>query len=165
MDTSNDIEVLINEIIPPDDYQHRNGFSNDHLINALNDKDKAKVEAQLIVMLQKKTDMLIVETLGDMKSENALPVLYELLNFAEDEMVKIIIATSIFKINQDQNIIEVGKISFKNLKKKYQLIPAFYYMVIFRDIEVSKLIEGYIKNPDELISFNAKQALSRYKIS
>ena len=39
-----DIHKMINEIIPPADYQHRNGFNNTHLIDNLNDNEKRRVE-------------------------------------------------------------------------------------------------------------------------
>jgi hypothetical protein len=67
-----DINKIISEIIPPDDYQHRNGFSNEHLIDKLSEDEKFKVETELINLLKKTPDMLIVDTLGYMKSERAL---------------------------------------------------------------------------------------------
>ena len=151
----------INKIIPPDDYQHRNGFSNDHLIDALNDDEKINLETELISMLQNKADMLIVETLGYMKSEKSLPVLHELMNSLKEGMIKIIIAVSIFEINRDQKMIETAKTSFKTIKDKFQLISAFHYLKRLQDPEISKLIQEYITNSDYLISYNAKQALER----
>jgi len=154
-----DINKIVSEIIPPDDYQHRNGFSNEHLIDKLSDEEKFKVETELINMLQKKPDMLIVQTLGYMKSEKSLPVLYELLESLNEEMAKIITATSIFEINQDQKMIEIAKASFKSIKDKFQLISAFHYLMRLQDSEISKLIQEYTTNSDYLISYNAKQVL------
>lgn len=156
-----DINKIVSEIIPPDDYQHRNGFSNEHLIDKLSDEEKFKVETELVNMLHKKTDMLIVETLGYMKSEKSLPVLYKLLDSLNDEMAKVITATSIFEINQDQKMIEVAKASFKTIKDKFQLIFAFHYLVRLQDSEISKLILAYTTNSDYLISYNAKQVLGK----
>lgn len=158
---SMDINKIISEIIPPDDYQHRNGFSNEHVIDKLSDDDKFQVEAELIDMLQKKSDMLIVETLGYMKSNKSLPVLYELLENLNNKMAKIITAFSIFEINQDQKMIGVAKSSLKNIKDKYQLIPAFHYLMRFQDPEISELIREYTTSSDYLISYNAKQALRK----
>lgn len=154
-----DINKIVSEIIPPDDYQHRNGFSNEQLIDKLNDEEIFKVEKELITMLQKKPDMLIVETLGYMKSEKAIPILYELMESLNNEMAKIIIATSIFEINQDQKMIEKAKASFKTIKDKFQLISAFHYLVRLQDSEILKLIQNLTTNSDYLISYNAKQAL------
>lgn len=154
-----DINKIVSEIIPPDDYQHRNGFSNEQIIGRLSDEEKFTVETELIKMLHKKSDMLIVETLGYMKSEKSLPVLYELLKSLNDKVAKIITATSIFKINQDQKMIEEAKTSFKAIKDKFQLIFVFNYMVRLQDLEISRLIEEYTTNPDYLVSYNAKQVL------
>lgn len=152
-----DINKIISEIIPLDDYQHRNGFSNVQLIYNLSNEEIFKVETELITMVQKKPDMLIVETLGYMKSEKSLPVLYELLENVNDEMEKIIISTSIFEINQDQKMLEKAKASFKTIKDKFQLISAFHYLIRLQDSEITKLIQEYTTNSDYLISYNAKQ--------
>lgn len=156
-----DINKIVSEIIPPEDYQHRNGFSNEHLIDKLSDVEKIKIETELINMLLKKSDMLVVETLAYMRSDKSLPVLYELLEILKEEMAKIITATSIFEINKDQEMIEIAKASFKTIKDKFQLITAFRYLVRFHDSEISKLIQEYTTNSDYLISYNAKQVLGK----
>ncbi len=156
-----DINKIVSEIIPPEDYQHRNGFSNEHLIDKLSDVEKIKIETELINMLLKKTDMLVVETLAYMRSDKSLPALYELLEILKEEMAKIITATSIFEINQDQKMIEIVKASFKTIKDKFQLITAFRYLVRLHDSEISKLIQEYTTNSDYLISYNAKQVLGK----
>jgi hypothetical protein len=66
------MEKLINEIIPPDDYQHRNGFSDEHLIDKLNVEERKVIENELIKRLEKATDMLVVETLGYIKIEQII---------------------------------------------------------------------------------------------
>lgn len=109
------ISKLLNDIIPPNDHQHRNGFTNKHIIDALIPKDKVQIEAELISMLQKKTDMLIVETLSYMKSDKSLSLFYELLENPGDEMARIIIAVSIFEINQDEKLFELAKSSFSGI--------------------------------------------------
>ena len=38
------IEHLLKELIPPSDYQHRNGFSNEHIILRLTENEKTEVE-------------------------------------------------------------------------------------------------------------------------
>lgn len=156
-----DINKIVSEIIPPDDYQHRNGFSNEHLIDKLSEEEKFKVETELINMLRKKPDMLIVETLSYMKSEKSLSVMYELLESLNNEMAKVITATSIFEINQDKTMIETAKASFKTIKDKFQLISAFHYLVRLQDSEISKLIQEYTRNSDYLISYNARQVLGK----
>jgi ribosome-binding ATPase YchF (GTP1/OBG family) len=103
-----DVQKLIAEIIPPSDYQHRNGFSNNHLIDRLSEYEKNQVEDALInKLLTNNEDTLIVETLAYMKSKKSLAILNELLEKpsnnlrkiekSSNEMSKIIIASSIFE--------------------------------------------------------------------
>jgi len=66
---------LIKELIPSSDYQHRNGFRNEHIVLSLTEKEKLEVEQNLIEMLEKKEDDLIGETLTIMKSTDSLPAL------------------------------------------------------------------------------------------
>jgi hypothetical protein len=160
-----DINKIISEIIPPDDYQYRNGFSNEHLIDKLSNDEKSEVETELITMLQQKPDMLIVETLGYMKSEKSLPVLYELLKKSSEGMAKLILASSTYRINKDKELVEIAIASFKEIEKikdayyVYRIIPTFYYLVKFQESKITKLIEEYSKHPEYLISYNAKQVL------
>lgn len=152
-------EKIINKIIPPDDYQHRNGFSNKALIDGLNNHEKVELEAVLIEKLKEKFDMLIVESLSYMKSQKALPILYEGLNNQQEKMAKIITAVSIFEINSDPEMIVVAKNIFKSILDKYELIIAFHYLIRFRDKEIISIIQEYSKNSDYLIAYNAKVAL------
>lgn len=156
------INKIVSEIIPQDDYEHRNGFSNEHLVDKLSGEVKSKVESELIDMLQEKPDMLVVETLAYMKSTKSLPILYQLLESMNDEeMSKIITAVSIFQIDRDKKMLEIAKASFKKIKGRFQLISAFHYLKRLQNPEVSKLIQPYVIDPDYLISYNAKQALGR----
>ncbi|TXK71252.1 HEAT repeat domain-containing protein [Mesonia sp. HuA40] len=84
------IEQLIKELIPPNDYQHRNGFSNEHIVLSLTEKEKLEVESTLIEMLEDKEDDLIGETLTIMKSTDSLPTLQKRLNLTNSSTMKII---------------------------------------------------------------------------
>lgn len=159
-------EKLINKIIPPSDYQHRNGFSNTHIIEKLSEQEKIIVEDTLIKILMTKTkDMLIVETLAYLKSVKSLPFLYEFLEDCSDIMTRIIVSTSIFEINKDANMINIALNSFKEIDKnqdpysEYKIISAFYYLIKFRNTVVNSFIEKYVSHKEPLLSFNAKQAL------
>ena len=96
---------------------------------------------------------------GQLRLASPNPPPNELLESLNDEMTKIITATSIFEINQDQKMIEKAKVSFKAIKDKFKLISAFHYLIRLQDSEISKLIQEYSTNSDYLISYNAKQAL------
>lgn len=161
-----DIENFLKEIIPPADYQHRDGFSNSDMIDRLNEYEKELVGDALINKLLGQTDdTLIVETLASLRSEKSLPLLYDFLERCSDLMSKIIVAVSIFKINNDNDLVFTAIASFKQLDDTkdpyyvYKLIPAFYYLVKLRSIKVRNLIEEYTEHKEYLISYNAKQAL------
>ena len=155
------IEELIAEIIPPNDYQHRNGFSNVQLIDQLTNEERELVEDALIYKLIENTDMLIVETLGYMRSEKSLPILNNMLEECSDNMRKIIIATSIFVIDRDNAMINVSINAFKHLDNIYQQISAFYYLKKFESPQTDSLIGEYTEHSNYLLSYNAKQALGK----
>lgn len=159
MSTKIEITELMSKIIPRDDYQHRNGFSNRHLIDKLSNSERSEVEAELIKILHEKNDMLVVETLGYMKSKKSLTTLYDLLRDLNDGMAKLITADAIFQINEDYNMIEEAKSAFMKLKDRYQIISAFYYLVKFSNSSTIELIKNYTIASDHLISYNAKKAL------
>ena len=71
----NDINRILNDIIPPNDYQNRNGFGNENILASLTDSERLEVEKRLIEMLKKNDDTLIGETLMILKSKNSLPTL------------------------------------------------------------------------------------------
>ena len=165
MNVSKDIERLINEIIPPDDYQHRNGFSNTHIIDKLNNQERNLVEDVLIGMLSDKTDILIVETLAYLQSIKSLPILYTLFDKKIEESAKIIIAASIFQINKDNQMLEIAINAFKDLEKLkdayyvYRLLPMFYYLREFKNETTDAIIKEYVNHSEYLLSSNAKQVL------
>ena len=163
-----DIEKLINNIIPPADYRHRNGFSNSDIIDQLNEHEKKLVEEILINKLLGQTDdTLIVETLAYLKSEKALSILYDFLERCSDPMAKIISATSIFEINGDTDMIDIAVASFRKLEDDknpyyiYILPFAFNYLIKFKSAKVNSIIEEYTNHKEYLISYNAKKTLGK----
>ncbi|HEX8514834.1 MAG TPA: HEAT repeat domain-containing protein [Bacteroidia bacterium] len=159
------IEKLIEQVIPPNDYEHRNEFSNTHIVDSLNEHEKEMLENALINKLLEHDDTLVIETLAYIKSEKALPLLYDYLKRCSNEMAKIISAVSIFQINNDSSMISVAIDSFKQIEInkdayfKYKLAPAFHYLVKFNNSIVNNMIEKYTTHGEYLISYNAKKAL------
>jgi hypothetical protein len=166
------IDKLINEVIPPSDYHHRNGFNNIPIINKLTEKEKQILEHALIEKLLLESDRefpdtLIVETLAYLKSEKSLPLLYNLLSKNTGEAIKLIIATSIFEINQDVKMVDIAVSSVKQMDNKkdayyiYRLSYAFDYLSKFKNEKTEQLIKKYTSHPEYLIAYNAKQALCK----
>jgi hypothetical protein len=159
-----EIAKLINQIIPPSDREHREGFTNRHIIDQLSDAERQIVESLLIEKLignyeKKLVDTLIVETLADMKSTKSLPVLNNLLITNPDNFVKLVLATSIFKISLDYTMIDVAIDLFLTFNDKFQKIPAFVYLKNFNNTRTDALIQKHVDDPDYLISYNAKRHL------
>jgi hypothetical protein len=165
-----DIDKLVNEIIPPADYQHRNGFNNIPRIDKLTSDQKQLLEQALIKKLElqkpEEVDRLIIETLGYLKSKAALSVLKTLLEVSNDNMIKLSIATAIFEIDHDGAMINIAIELTKQMdtKKepyyKYDLISAFYYLATFKNGKTNEVLKEYSTHPDYLISYNARQALN-----
>lgn len=160
-----EIESLVNKIIPINDHKHREGFNFIPIINALKDKELIYVEDALIEKLQSeiRTDTLIVEVLAYMKSTKSIPVLNYSLERCEDDMAKLIIASSIFTINKDARMINIANGAFKRLENIYSIIFGLHYLGEFRHPATDGVISEYISHPNFLVSNNAKRALGEIK--
>jgi len=163
------IDKLVNEVIPPCDYQHRNGFNNIPIIDELTENEKQLLEKALIQKLQseaeKEIDTLIVDTLAYLKSDKSIPVLKNLLEECNIIDIKLSLATSIFEINQDAEMVDIAVGLVKEMDNKkdayyvYMLSSAFYYLAKFKNEKTQQLLKEYSSHPEYLISYNAKQAL------
>jgi hypothetical protein len=168
-----ELEKLVKEIIPPADYQHRNGFQNESIIDKLTPYEKRLVEDELICLLLNQTgkyiDTLITKTLAYLKSDKSLPILKNLLQSEVSDIDKLIIAESIFEINGEIEMTNVAISSFRKISQRtdsyyiYDLISAFYYLAKFKNPEINKVIEGYTDHKEYLVSYNSKRYLELFK--
>lgn len=163
-----EVNKLIDSLIPPNDYQHRNGFTNTHIIDRLTSLEKSLIEDALIVkLLNEREDLLIVETLAYLHSEKSLLILYSLLKGTNNASAKLIIAASIFFINKDEKMIDIAVTAFKSLEKikdaysVYRLLPMFYYLSTFKNKTTDSIIREYAQHDNYLLSYNAKQFLRK----
>lgn len=154
------IEHLLKELIPPSDYQHRNGFSNEHIVLSLTENEKTEVERNLIKMLEKNDDDLIGETLTIMKSTDSLPTLKKRLKLAKSPTMKIIWASYINEIKSgDDEMKEIALTEFDNVSDKYSLIGIFHHLAKFCDSRINDKIRNYINHEDYLTAYNARTSL------
>ena len=154
------INHLLKEIIPPDDYQHRNGFSNENIILSLSEVEKIEVEHNLIEMLKKKDDILIGETLAIMKSKNSLEALKKRLESSKNSSSKIIWASFINEIKGgDEEMKNIALTEFDNVTEKYTLIFIFHYLSNFNDSRINEKIRTYINHRDYLTAYNARTSI------
>lgn len=162
------IDRLIEQIIPPDGYSSRNGFSNDHIIDGLSESEKTLVEEELLLKLGIKTDILIVETLSYLGSEKAVPILSKILEDSSIPMEKLIIVISIYSINEDVKMAQLAisvaiEMLESNINSTIQVIPILSYLAKLNVPEVYELIEKYSTHADFLVSYNAKKLLRKMR--
>lgn len=164
------MKYISEKIIPPNDYAHREGFTNTQILDGLTEQEKLELEELLIAKLNNQqngnVDTLIIKTLGYLKSRKALPILLHLLEMDINNMDKLIIASCIFEINQDINMVDIAISSFLKLDDEkndsyyiYKLIPAFSFLAKFKNNKADKLIERYITHNEFLVANSAKRAL------
>ena len=154
------IDQILQELIPPADHSHRNGFSNEHLILELTKEERVHVELRLIEMLKKTDDVLIGETLTILKSRSSLPGLRNRLALARSSFSKIIWASFINELEEgDEHLKEIVRSEFEKINDKYVLTSAFYYLRSFNDPAINDKIRSYINDADYLTAYNARQCL------
>jgi hypothetical protein len=155
-----DIDKLLQEIIPPNDYQHRNGFSNEHIIVSLSESEKKEIEHRLIFMLEKNDDILIGETLTVLKSIDSLPILTRKLKSANSAGLKIIWSSYINDIkNGDDEMKNIALKEFNSVSEKYSLMLIFHYLSRFNDPRIKEKVRSFINHKDYLIAYNARTSL------
>ncbi len=154
------IDQLIKELIPPADYQHRNGFSNKHMVLKLKEAEKTEVEQKLIEMLETEDDDLIGETLVILKSTSSIPTLRKRLGLSEGPPRKIMWASYINEIkNGDEEMKEIALNEIDKIVDNFSLISVFHYLAQFRDSKINDKINNYINHEDFLVAVNARKVL------
>src|SRR5690554_1285800 len=97
-----DLNKLMDEILPPSDHQHRNGFSNDHIIDNLDKVEKELVENELLRRLENSNDLLIADTLGYLESKQAIEPLERKLKKTKRPTDRIFLASTIYKLDGEK---------------------------------------------------------------
>ena len=155
-----DINKLVNKIIPyPADREHRDGFSNEKIIDSLSEEERGQVETALIHKLsQQSDDLLIVTTLGYLKSHKSLDILYGLLNNAKS-IAMVIIASSIYEIAKDEKMIAIALEACEPLTNWWDLTGVFYYLAKFKNQRTDDFIRKYFDHKEYLVAYNATRAM------
>ena len=106
-------------------------------------------------------DLLIVETLGYMKSKKSLDRLYTLLNEEKREGSRIIIASSIYQIEPDGKLIDIALTAGQALTNWWDLTSIFYYFAKFKNKKTDDFVRQYFNHKDYLVSYNAKRSVGQ----
>ncbi len=156
---------LIDKILPPNNYEHREGFSNHQIIDDLDIVERIYLEDELInMLLDGVDDQLIIETLGYMKSKKSIPVLIDILERKPNSRIApIVIASAIYNINHDERMIDIAIEDFRKHQRKFDLIWGFCYLKKFKNEKANNVIREYVEHPEFLVSYNAKRALGLIK--
>jgi hypothetical protein len=154
------VDRVIEQFLPPQTYQHRKDGPTLGLIDKLTSEEKFVFEQKLIERLEKgDTDIWIVEGLAYVKSEKALPALYNLLSRTGMKPSRITIESSIYQICKDPLMVDAALEDSMQVKDKFSIISIFYHLAQFRDSRVNDFVRQYFDDPDYLISYNAKRAI------
>ncbi len=156
------IEKLIKEIIPPPTLEEREGFTNDKIIAGLNKEEFLAVEKRLIHELEENDDLLIGQTLVEMKSENALPVLLTRLKKKDSHFEKITWAALINDLKKGDS--EMEKIAFEEFEKLEFIYAVqgciFMDLIKFNSPRINRRIEEFVDHKYDLVAIHAKKALN-----
>lgn len=157
----------LNDIIPPADHAHRNGFTNEPLLDALGASDRRVLEQALVANLQAgSTDLLVVETLAYLHAQSAVPAVRAFIARCSDPTTRLGATAAFYRLTQDRALLAPALEYFRALEARkdayqvYALIGGLYYLAEFEGPEVDRVLETYAHHPEFLLSYNAARARS-----
>ncbi|NAY91101.1 hypothetical protein GTQ34_04140 [Muricauda sp. JGD-17] len=159
---SDNLKIFRDEYLNANSWgQRKNGVPLD-LLDNLSNEELEVAEKELIEKLSLKDDWPI-HGLGHIKSQKALPKLYNLLQKSKKGM-KVSIAHSIFQISKDEEMINVILTEMPKLKHWSEIIHKLYLLPTFKDEKIDALLNSYREHKDYLVAYNATQAMGQSKI-
>jgi hypothetical protein len=127
------------------------------LLDNLTEEEMKTAEIELIKVASLRDNWPIIG-LGHIKSKDALPTLYDLLDKSKASM-KVTIAHSIFQICQDTKMIEIILETMPRITNEFELIDVLYYLPNFNDKKITELHHSYCNHKDYLVAYNATRYL------
>lgn len=154
---TNNLDIFRKEFLEANTWAQRKDGVPIDLLDNLTDEQKKIAEVELINVLSIKDNWPIVG-LGHIKSKDALPKLYDLLDKSKGSM-KVTIAHSIFQICQDTKMIEIVLETMPKINSQYELIDVLYYLPDFKDKRITELHNSYRNHKEYLVAYNATRYL------
>lgn len=155
----NNLEIFRREYLHANTWaQRKEGVPLD-LLDKLSAEELLHAEEDLIAVASV-GDTWPIMGLGHIKSEKALPKLYELLS-KSDKNIKVTIAHAIFQICSDPEMIEIVLKEVPKINDWYQMIDILYLLPDFKDSRITHLIEELAHHSEYLIAYNATRVLGR----
>jgi hypothetical protein len=154
---TNNLDIFRKEFLEANSWaQRKDGVPLDLLDNLTTEEVKI-AEVELIKLASLKDNWPIVG-LGHIKSKDALPKLYDLLDKSKGSM-KVTIAHSIFQICQDTQMIEIVLETMPRISNQFELIDVLYYLPDFKDKKITELHNNYRNHNEYLVAYNATRYL------
>ena len=153
----NNLDIFRKEYLGANTWgQRKDGVPLD-LLDKLSDEEIKVAEAELIKAASLRDDWPIVG-LGHIKSKDAVPTLYGLLDKSKGAM-KVTIAHSIFQITEDVKMIEIVLETMPRITNEFELIDVLYYLKDFKDKRITDLHHACRNHKDYLVAYNATRYL------
>ncbi|WP_133159415.1 hypothetical protein [Solitalea longa] len=149
----NNLDLFRKEFLEANTWAQRKDGVPLYLIDNLAREELKIAEIELIKVLSLRDNWPIVG-LGYIKSKDALPALYNLLEKSKGAM-KVTIAYSIFQICQDPKMIEIVLETMPRITNEFELIDVLYYLPSFKDKRITDLHHSYRNHKDYLVAYNA----------
>ena len=154
---SSNIEIFLKDFLGASTWgQRKDGVPLDLLDNLTPDELKT-AELELIKSANLGDTWPIIG-LGHIKSTQALPALYSLLDESKQSF-KVTIAYSIFQICKDEKMIGIVLQELPKITNQYELIAVLYMLPAFTDDRISVLLNNYRDHKEYLVAYNATRAL------
>ena len=154
---TNNLDIFRKEFLEANTWALRKDGVPIDLLDKLTEVELKIAEVEMIKVASLKDNWPIVG-LGHIKSKDALPTLYDLLDNSKGAM-KVTIAHSIFQICQDTNMIEIVLEAMPKITNQYELIDVLYYLPDFKDKRITELHNNYRNHHEYLVAYNATQYL------
>jgi hypothetical protein len=156
----------LNDIIPPSDHAHREGFTNEPLLDALGASDRRALEQALVATLQAgSTDLLVVETLAYLHAQSAVPAVQAFIARCPD-YARLGATAALYRLTRDRALLALALEYFRALEARqdayrvYGLINGLYNLAEFEGPEADDVLKTYAHHPELLLSHNAARARS-----
>ncbi len=131
------------------------------LFDRMTAEERQAAEKELLHVVSLR-DNWPVMALGYLRSHKAKDVLYELLPGAEGEM-KVDIALALWRIDRDEKLVDIAINASRTVESPFQLINILYSLAQFEVSETAERIEQLLDHEDDLVSYNARQALRQLR--
>ena len=120
--------------------------------------DELKTAESELIKAANLDDTWPILGLGHVKSTQALPILYNLLD-KSTKGFKVAIAYSIFQISNDQKMVDIVLQELPKITDQYELIDVLYKLPVFKDEKITALLNNYRDHKEYLVAYNATRAL------